>query len=174
MATPQPKHRPWPNVRGVVSDKHTFEKYVMPEPNSGCFLWIGSANKGYGDVRFLGKMISAHRAAWILSNGEIPGKLQVLHKCDNPFCVNPRHLFLGTPKDNAIDRNRKKRNASRKGVLNGRSILTEDAVYKIRARREAGETIRNIAESIGISQSCVQGIVSGRAWNHLAAPEKKP
>lgn len=78
----------------------------IPEPNSGCFLWLGYANeKGYGFLntsRLIGKPLLAHRAAWLVKHGEWP-TLCVLHKCDVPCCVNPDHLWLGTRKENNQD-----------------------------------------------------------------------
>ena len=73
------------------------------EPD-GCWIWKGSMTRGgYGHFVISGKHYRAHRAAWIFTNGEIPKGLNVLHKCDNPPCVNPEHLFTGTLKDNAQD-----------------------------------------------------------------------
>jgi len=79
-------------------------------PFTDCWFWIGSkhSSKGYGSFR-LKKPIKAHRASWILYKGEIPENLHVLHKCDNPLCVNPDHLFLGTNADNVKDKVAKKR-----------------------------------------------------------------
>ncbi len=81
---------------------------------NGCWLWMASRRspKGYGQVVRYGKPQSAHRVSWELANGPIPKGLCVLHKCDNPPCVNPSHLFLGTPKDNADDSIRKGRRGS--------------------------------------------------------------
>lgn len=75
-----------------------------------CWKWIGSkAHRGYGKIALNGKFLPAPRASWLLHNGEIPGGLFVLHKCDNPECTNPEHLFLGTQKDNMRDMLKKNR-----------------------------------------------------------------
>lgn len=96
-----------------------YERQVYVEPfwksfeksNSGCWLWIKTlSNKGYGVTTAKGKRYLAHRLSWILHNGDIPGRLCILHKCDTPACVNPDHLFLGTQSDNMRDMHRKERN----------------------------------------------------------------
>lgn len=83
----------------------------IPEPNSGCLLWLGSImGIGYGKVSWRGKQHPAHRMAWIDARGEPPAGLLVLHKCDVPSCINLDHLFLGTPEENMRDMVRKGRN----------------------------------------------------------------
>ena len=81
-----------------------FDRLCIPEPNSGCWLWLGALHVfGYGKFGLHEKIYHAHRIAWQLLRGRISSGLQVLHKCDNPSCVNPDHLFLGTQKDNIHD-----------------------------------------------------------------------
>ena len=92
-----------------------LSKHIIPEPMSGCHLWIGAvAGWGYGSTRIGGKNMRAHRAVWELTNGPIPHGLWVLHRCDNPLCVNPTHLFLGTHTDNMRDAVHKGRHAKQK------------------------------------------------------------
>lgn len=81
-----------------------FERFISPEPNSGCWLYVGAWDGGgYGIFRIVGT-IRAHRASWIIYRGKIPGDLFVLHKCDCRICVNPDHLYLGTQAQNIRDR----------------------------------------------------------------------
>ncbi len=96
-----------------ISFEDRLLKYV--EKTESCWLWKGVKNEdGYGLLYYkkILKNISTHRASWIIHNGEIPEGLCVLHKCDNPSCVNPKHLFLGTNQDNCNDKMLKKRHKS--------------------------------------------------------------
>jgi len=108
-------------------------KYRVNESN-GCWEWHASLVHGYGCIGFRGKIWRAHRMSWTLHHGEIPEGLCVCHKCDNPKCVNPEHLFLGTKKDNRDDMVRKGRArfASQSGEANGMARLTDEQVHEIK------------------------------------------
>ena len=86
-----------------------FWDHTIPEPNTGCLLWLGHSYDRYGNFKIKGKGVRAHRYAYELTYGPIPTGLCVLHGCDTPLCVNPEHLFLGTQKENAMDREAKGR-----------------------------------------------------------------
>jgi hypothetical protein len=87
-----------------------FEMQHIPEPNSGCWLWLGATSpSGYGNIYAFGSSLRAHRASWVIFRGAIPAGMHVLHKCDTPSCVNPDHLFLGSHADNMADKVRKGR-----------------------------------------------------------------
>lgn len=110
----------------------------------------------------------AHRIAWELTNGS-PGDLYVLHRCDNPPCCNPAHLFLGTQADNAHDRDRKGRHNCGRGSKSGRAKLSEAAVDEIRALRKAGWTLRAIGARFGVVQTTVGDVLRGETWRTNAA-----
>jgi hypothetical protein len=134
---------------------------------TGCWIWLGTVNnKGYGKTFEVNgqwrRSIYAHRLAWIMRNGPIADKLCVLHRCDTPSCINPDHLFLGTQKDNAADRDRKGRGTA--GEKNGMAKLDAESVVSIRADSRKQ---REIAESYGVTQQAVSRIKSRIAWASL-------
>lgn len=133
---------------------------------SDCIEWTGyRCPKGYGQVKYEGKMEKAHRVAWAKANGKpIPRGRVVRHTCDNPPCVNPAHLKVGTQQDNVDDMISRGRQPSRVGVNNGRGKLTEAQVLAI---RESPGTQRAIAKVFGISKSQVHNIRSGAQWSHV-------
>lgn len=147
-------------------------KVRMTVSDSGCWLWNGTKKTcrrnthKYGWVTFQGKQMSAHRASWILFNGEIERGFVVCHKCDVPECINPEHLFIGTQKDNVKDMIAKGRKwigiAIRKidGKPN-RAKLTESDVVEIHALRNLGMSQSKIAQKIGVSQGCISQLLRG-------------
>lgn len=139
---------------------------------SRCWLWTGSLTGGYPRLRSNSTANGkGHRYSWVLHNGEIPSNLSVLHRCDNPICVNPDHLFLGTQADNIHDMEQKGRGYHKWGEDNGRAILTEDTVRYIRERykpnsRKDGQGA--ISRELGIHQTTVSRVLSGMYWSHVS------
>lgn len=131
-----------------------------------CWEWLGSKNpKGYGHISHREKIAQAHRVSWAMHNGELPPGLHILHKCDNPSCVRPDHLFLGKDKENAVDRERKGRGASK---------LTPDIIHKIRVLYQEGKTQKEIGEMLGKSKMTISRIVRGLQGAHGTGPIAKP
>lgn len=144
-----------------------FWAKVRKQPGDGCWEWTGSFNdKGYGKVRVDGRMVRAHRVAWELAHGplSLPADATVCHRCDNPACVRPDHLFLGTQLDNIRDRDAKGRAA--RGAQTGAAKLSDEDVRAIRAA--AGDLSgRALARRYGVSHVVVQGILRGESWRHV-------
>ncbi|GAA3882836.1 HNH endonuclease [Haloarcula argentinensis] len=120
--------------------------------------------RGYGQFKFDGSMRNAHRIAYALENGDPEGEL-VLHKCDNPGCVNPSHLYLGDQSDNVQDMFERGRK-SHSGDDNPPSKLQRSDVVEIK-HRLSDETHSSIAEDFGVSRSTISMISSGDNWGHV-------
>lgn len=168
----------WKGLRVVTEQRRDsyerfWKKVICGEPDE-CWPWMGNhLPRGYGLVSINRRRLLAHRAAWEGAFGSIPEGLQVLHSCDNPPCVNPAHLFLGTQADNIRDAQSKGRlvgNITRhlRGEKAGGAKLTESQVLEIRRRYggQRGEAPR-LALEFGVSSSTVKAICSGRTWSHL-------
>jgi hypothetical protein len=142
-----------------------FMKYVEPEPNSGCWLWVGAwGGDGYGYFRIGRRLAHSQRMSYELFRGPLNG-LWALHKCDNPPCVNPDHLFLGTQDDNMDDSARKGR--QQRGSRHWQAKLTEDDVRAIRALRAEGTKPRTLSEMFSIDTSQISRICSRHIWRHI-------
>lgn len=132
-----------------------------------CWEWRGGVNQdGYGSFYTNNTHVFAHRFSWVSTFGEITApEIRVLHKCDNPPCANPNHLFLGTQLDNIKDRDSKGRHADASGVKNGRAVLKESDVIEIKRMRQKGVAYKEIARRKGVSEGCVNHILNGRHWS---------
>lgn len=156
-----------------------FPKNLLPsirftmswEPDvAGCWNWQGKLSPGgYGRIGVDGKTLRAHRYSWMLTNGDIPEGMVVCHSCDNPRCVNPTHLFLGSIADNVADCVGKGRNARgeklahprARGEHNGNSRLTAQQVNAIISDERSQ---RVIARQFGVSQAAISKIKRGEMW----------
>lgn len=149
-------------------EERFWEKVDKSNGDDGCWIWMaGKRRGGYG--RFsLGRKeegcASAHIVAWELTyNKKVPEGLILCHKCDNPACVNPAHIFLGTYKDNTQDAILKKRLVTW-GEDSPRAKLTWDNVDEIRKMRKEGETLKYIACAFSVSIANIHEIVSNKTW----------
>jgi hypothetical protein len=139
----------------------------LPEPNSGCWLWLGGVNRlGYGVVpkRAKSKGTTAHRAAYLMAHGSIPEGMDILHRCDVRCCVNPDHLFAGTHHDNMRDMMAKGRGRQLRGEKHHAVKVTPTIVRAIRASTEPHKVL---AERYGISRHTVHTIRDFRTWKHI-------
>jgi len=169
-------------VAGVLAAKS------IPEPNSGCLLWFGALNgSGYGRLRVKrgGTQKMAHRVAWELASGKsIPFGMCVCHKCDVRCCINPNHLFIGSTRENNIDRHQKRRES--RGVRHGDATRNSQLFQAVvRSRRGQGNLAakltedqariildepgmhREIAARFGVHPSTVSLIKSKKRWRIL-------
>lgn len=138
---------------------------VHPVLKTRCWLWTkAKQSDGYGSTWIQGKSELAHRVAWFLIYGKWPTPCG-LHKCDNPPCCNPDHLFEGTDQDNSNDKIRKGRFNALSGIKNGRAKLRLIDIEKIRKEYGTGRTShRKLAVKYQVNQSHIARIVRGKAW----------
>lgn len=145
--------------------KESFEqKFVKSD---GCWEWLATKNQdGYGRVKQFGVLKSAHRVSYELYKGPLNG-LQVLHKCDNPSCVNPDHLFLGSIQDNATDKKLKGRAVANRmpGESHPSHKLTDEIVASIYLDKEFSQN--HLATFYDVSQAIIWKIKNKKAWKHL-------
>lgn len=170
---PKPGYKQTPEHRANISASLRQDPIVrfwqkVSKRASGCWEWTaGCDGTGYGTF-WDGRMWGAHRYSWTIAYGLIPRGMCVLHRCDNPLCVNPAHLFLGTHQDNADDRESKGRGHMRRGTANGRSKLTEAAVLDIRRRYRPGNGIE-LAREYGVGKATVSRVVNRKHWGHVGS-----
>jgi hypothetical protein len=178
-------------MKKANKDKNRFYKKV--NKTDSCHEWTACKNPaGYGLFNFGGQgmAVLAHRFAWEISNGDIPDGMLVCHKCDNPSCVNPEHLFIGSHKDNMRDCVNKGRfvcNLKTKGhksfgknngthtkpdsrvcgIKNGNSKFIDSDILKIKKLYKSGVSTREIAAIYRVGKSTIWNIVSGNGWKHV-------
>lgn len=173
-----------PNL--TEKDKARFCSKLSIGEIDQCWEWKAKKFKyGYGMFRLggrSGKGYMAHRISHLIFKKPPIGNLRVLHRCDNPPCCNPNHLFLGTVGDNNADRHAKGRSKGPIGMANiavrepqrmsrgekhGRSKLTNRKVVEIRRRRDCGQTCQFIADAFSVSKKTILNIIHNRIWKHV-------
>lgn len=150
-------------IRG--NDYLRFWSYVQKGDLDSCWEWTGQLCKGYGEMRISRKKVLAHRYSFQLANGYMPQNL-VIHSCDNPPCVNPRHLREGTAAENSADMTKRSRQAAR--ANNGKAKLTDTQVQDIHKCYERGMTQVAIGKRFGVSQATVSSVLLGKAWGQAS------
>lgn len=164
-------------LTAIPNLQNRFERHVISEPMSGCFLWTAATTRrGYGKfmIDYPKRKTNwlAHRVSYFLHYGLFDGNLDVLHKCDNPPCVNPRHLFLGTALDNSKDRSAKGKAIAPMGDDHYQSKLTcadIQTVFEMRAARIGPQII---ADKFGVTYHSISDIVNRRTWRHVQIDEE--
>ncbi|OEU68450.1 MAG: hypothetical protein BBJ57_02225 [Desulfobacterales bacterium PC51MH44] len=131
----------------------------MKSPDE-CWEWKGCKSTGYGIIRYDRKGVYAHRMSWLFTHGSVPDNVCVLHKCDNPSCCNPDHLFLGTHADNNAD-------MRKKGRAVGYRKLSPSDIPEIRRCLKQGELQVSIGKKFDVSQQAISHILTGRRWAHI-------
>jgi hypothetical protein len=146
-----------------AADKARFEAFV-DKSSGNCWLWTGAKNlMGYGQFSLNNRQQRAHRVAFVMGGGTIPDGGIICHKCDNPACVRPDHLFVGTAKSNVDDMRQKSRGAVGDGATHNAKLSAEDAA-EIRQRYADGETQSALAKAFGVSPAAVSLLILGQTW----------
>jgi hypothetical protein len=138
-------------------------RFAAPGAPDECWEWRGFRSpQGYATFTHNGVRMAANRAALMRAGVKVPPDMHACHKCDNPPCVNPSHLYVGTPKDNARDALERGGFARRpRGELHGRAKLTDQQVDEIRQRARAGETYARLAREFPVSNTSIRRIARG-------------
>lgn len=152
-----------------------LDRHIQRGDLDDCWMWHGATgNGGYGRLGAgKGIQVRAHRAIWALENGPISPSLEVCHRCDNPPCCNPAHLFLGTHRANMSDMKEKGRHAPPPhyaGERHSRATLTEERVREIRCAMPLryGDLSR-FARKFGVSPNAIHAVVTNKVWRHVSS-----
>ena len=133
--------------------------------DNGCIEWVGASCRGYGSITLHGEKYKTHRVMYEEMFGDIPRGLFVCHTCDNPSCVNPEHLFLGSQLDNMRDMIAKGRQPDRSGENNPRSKLSKEDVLLIRRLAEEGTPRQKLSVMFDIGETQTRNIINKKQWS---------
>lgn len=137
--------------------------------DADCWEFTGYRNpRGYGRMSVRSRLVLTHRLAYEEAAGPVPDGLCVLHRCDNPPCCNPSHLFLGTRAENNADKIAKGRAVIIRGERQGGAKLTDCDVRAIRRLHREGATKLGLSKRFGVSRPVISGVIEGTLWSHVA------
>jgi len=150
--------------------KNSFYARVgLPTTEDGCMEWLGHKNHGgYGQLSVHKKMMASHRLSYLMHNGPIPDGMFVCHKCDNPACLRPDHLWLGTCQDNTNDKVNKNRQARSRGEKSSKAKLKETDVIEILEKIRGGYTDEYIAAAYKVTPITIKRIRRNKTWQCVA------
>lgn len=153
-------------MKGTLTERFWAKVDKSAGPD-GCWVWTASLHpKGYGKIGIAkGRWQLAHIISWTLANGAVPKGLCVLHRCDNPPCINPTHLFLGTLADNNADMKAKDRH--QRGERQWMAKLTDEDVRSIRQMAKDGMTADEIAPKFTVVPRTIKDVIEGDTWRHV-------
>lgn len=152
------------NVQDYIKAADRFwGKVDLGVSDDDCYIWTASRNKkGYGTIGIGGKTCLSHRVAWVFKHGSIPDGMLICHRCDEPACVNWRHLWIGTNRDNLDDMLKKGR--SRHGENHIDAKLTERNVLAI---RDDSRSLRQLSKVYGVGYGVIGQIKRREIWRHI-------
>jgi lambda repressor-like predicted transcriptional regulator len=155
----------------ATSPRERFESKYVPEPNTGCWLWLGSLNsrRGYGVLWFpqgaVPRGVAAHRFSYEMSKGPIPSGMLVRHMCNERSCVNPSHLEIGTHLDNSDDMYRADRACY--GARRPNARLTDEVVREAKEARAQGVSLADLCRKYGVDHATLSTATRGKTWKHI-------
>jgi hypothetical protein len=142
-------------------------KNINIASENDCWVYKGNIKRGYGSIYSNGHCIGAHRVSYQYHKGEIPESMFICHACDNKLCVNPKHLFIGTPLDNMRDKIQKGRSNYALGSNTGSPKLTETQVKEIKLKLLQNLSIKCLSEEYNVCRETIRRIKIGRRWSHI-------
>jgi hypothetical protein len=152
----------------MISVEDIKRFWAKVDRGASCWVWHSSLNnKGYGQFHLGKGNVLAHRFLWEILHGPVPRDLVVMHTCDNPACVNPKHLRIGTVSDNQKDMACKHRSGNM-GERSPQAKLSDEKVRSIRSRAANGESNAALAREFGVTRVVIRGVVRRARWSHVA------
>lgn len=161
------KNKKCVNPDHILNRDEMIEFQINKSVYAECWIWTGAKKGGYGYIKYKGKTLAMHRYMFEKYNHEIPKNMNICHKCDNPACVNPKHLWLGTQKDNIRDMFSKKRNNNKNGVNHERTKITEEEAIQIKKHYKKGIKPTTICRLMNLPYSTVYKICINENWKHI-------